>query len=526
MIFMKETPTVVIPHARSSSETMNDYVTQDSAHTAVELPEHGEIGGSPEFFSAVALRNPIYLVSADMPGSGSTTLVRGMTERLAAQQGMEPYAAHAGQFETFDDQTFQSLPTDRPCIISGVLATALGPQYATPDRPVVCIDLVSQPLITAKRVLERDGNTLADIFLRERQSILGQLALTNMRMDESYTAREQALAITAPDDPNVYRFQADTSRFSAQELIEHFAGNGDFSQYVPEWEHQALQETLATLADLRAELGDRVHRIDVTHYDHHFEAIQYNAERLKVVLYPEGIAEVRATLRKAIADCWFGLTMKEIPRFFADQDGNAVLDTESNAWTPNFYKIAEAWPALSTILKDKSVLDPFGGAGTLMNLLIARCIPRSVVASDLAYEGGTPVNDTGNTYMPTLNEQAARLVFDALPSWYRPDFTSHKGYVTADARRLPFTDNAIDYIVGDPPYGRRHPTGGLHLLLSVLGECNRVAREGSIFLVPADWPAQIEAAGHNVERLTNDVSRGLSTHPVCYIRISARDGTG
>ncbi|HEU5187483.1 MAG TPA: hypothetical protein VFT87_03190 [Candidatus Saccharimonadales bacterium] len=500
--------------------------------------------GSPEFFREVAHKNPIYLISADTPGSGSTTFVQGMSESVAARYDVKPHTIHVGQtiremtgvFERdelqdrinetgnpqiFDYAIYSSLPTDRPCIVNGELATTLGPQYIDSDRPIICIDLVSQPLIAAKRVLEREGNTVADIFRGDPPRISGQLALTNTRIAQAENMRSWASSIAKVDNPRVYRFTADTSKFSAPELIERCSGNGDFSQYVPEWEYLALQDTLATLADLRAKLGDKVHRIDVTHFNYQYEAIQYNTERLRVVLYPEGIAEVRATLRKAIVDCWFGLTMKEIPRFFEDQDGNTVLDTESGAWTPNFYKIAEAWPALSTILKDKAILDPFGGAGTLVNLLVARDIPSLAIMSDLAYKGGVPINDAGNTYLPGLNGQAARLVFDSLPSWYRPDFSPIKGYVTADARNLPFVDNAVDYIVGDPPYGRRHPTGGIDLLMSVLDECGRVSREGSIFLVPFEWPEQIERAGYKVERLTNEVSRGLSKHPVCYIKVTS-----
>jgi len=422
--------------------------------------------------------------------------------------------------QDFDRKIYESLPTDRPRIVNGELATTLGPHYLDPNRPIICIGLSSEPVIAAKRILEREGSTLADIFRGNPPVILGQLALSAARMRDAEEARARAADIARPDGSNVFRFTADTSKFSAQELIEHFSGNGDFRQYVPEWEYRGIQDTLATLTDLRAKLGDKVHRIDVTHFNYHYEAIKYNAERLRVVLYPEAIAEVRATLRKAITDCWFGLTMKETPRFFADQNGNVKLDTESEAWTPHFYKIAEAWPVLSTILKDKHILDPFAGAGTLANLLMARDIPASVVMSDLAYQGGSPVDAAGHTYLPNLNSQAARLVFDSLPSWYRPDFSPLKEYVTADARHLPFADKSFDYVVGDPPYGRRHPTGGVELMLSMLDECDRVARNGSVFLVPFEWPGQIEQAGYKVARLTNEVSRGQSKHPVCYIRVT------
>ena len=508
-----------------------------------QSPSSAETPGSPAFFREIISKNPVYLVSPNMPGSGSTTLVQGLAESIAAQSDIEPHTVHIGQTiremvgifvtehiedaikrsekpEDFDRRIYESLPAERPCIINGELATTLGPHYLGQDRPIICIELSSEPVIAAKRILEREGSTLADIFRGNPPIILGQLAVSAARTKDAREARARAAEIAKPDRANVFRFNADTSRFSAQELIDHYGGNGDFTQYVPEWEYQSIQETLATLTDLRAKLGDKVHRIDVTHFAYNYEAIKYNAERLRVVLYPEAIAEVRATLRKAITDCWFGLTMKETPRFFADQNGNMILDRESEAWTPHFYKIAEAWPVLSTILKDKHILDPFAGAGTLANLLMARDIPASVVMSDLAYQGGSPVTDQGYTYLPDMNSQSSRLVFDSLPSWYRPDFSPMKGYMTADARHLPFEDDSFDYVVGDPPYGRRHPTGGLELMADMLKECTRVAREGSIFLVPHHWPDQITRMGYTVERLTNEVSRGQSKHPVCYIRVT------
>jgi 16S rRNA G966 N2-methylase RsmD len=245
-------------------------------------------------------------------------------------------------------------------------------------------------------------------------------------------------------------------------------------------------------------------------------------DRLSVMTHPAGIAEVRATLKKSIADCWFGLMMKEAPRFFADEEGKPIIDKDSKSWTPEFYKVAEGWPVLSSLLKDKKILDPFAGAGTLINLLVARNIPESAVMSDIAYNGGKPVDKEGHTYLPVLNNQISQLLFDNLPSWYKPDFTPIRGYVTASANQLPLKDNAFDYVVADPPYGRNCATGGIGLLLGSINEFNRVATEGSILMVPVDWVKEISAAGHNVTLLTKDVSRGHSKLPVCYILVEGK----
>src|SRR5689334_13111048 len=99
-------------------------------------------------------------------------------------------------------------------------------------------------------------------------------------------------------------------------------------------------------------LDGKVHPIDVTYFEYQFESIRYNLDRLSVMTHPIGIEAVRADLKKAITDCWFGLMMKEAPRFFTNPDGETTIDTDSPKWTPEFYKIAEGWPILSTLLKD------------------------------------------------------------------------------------------------------------------------------------------------------------------------------
>lgn len=92
---------------------------------------------------------------------------------------------------------------------------------------------------------------------------------------------------------------------------------------------------------------------------------------------------------------WFGANYKRYSRFFIDHGGNLSVDNRSQRWTPEHYKIAEAWPIFSTLLKDKTILDPFAGAGTLVNLLASREIPKEVYMTDLSYEDGREAREVG-----------------------------------------------------------------------------------------------------------------------------------
>jgi 16S rRNA G966 N2-methylase RsmD len=270
-----------------------------------------------------------------------------------------------------------------------------------------------------------------------------------------------------------------------------------------------------------------MHPNDRGHFEYQYQSIRYNAERLTTMLDPTGIADLRAQLKKSITDCWFGLMMKQTPRFFKDQEGNIELDTISHGWTPEYYKIAEGWPMLSNRLKGKSILDPYAGPGTLTHLLVARGIPSEVLLSDISYEGGRPLNDKGHVYASKENSQMTQVLFDDLPSWYKPDFSPISQRLTADSRNMDhLKDNAVDYVVTDPPYGKNYSEGSLGLLLGSIPEFDRVSREGSILMVPVEWTRQIRDAGFNITLLTGDVSRGHSKLPVCYIHVHPLTGRG
>ena len=94
-----------------------------------------------------------------------------------------------------------------------------------------------------------------------------------------------------------------------------------------------------------------------------------------------------------------------------------------------------------------------------------------------------------------------------------------KGYIAADARKLPYRDGAVDFVFGDPPYGKNHPGPGIEVLFGSINELKRVSKEGAILLVPVDWVKKIRATGHIVEQLTNDLSGKKSSLSVCYIHL-------
>lgn len=79
--------------------------------------------------------------------------------------------------EAFDAQFYQNLPEDRTCVIDGKLATIAGLRYIEPtDREIVTVDLISHPLISAKRITQREtGRSFPETVLN-RDSLRGLLA--------------------------------------------------------------------------------------------------------------------------------------------------------------------------------------------------------------------------------------------------------------------------------------------------------------------------------------------------------------
>lgn len=138
--------------------------------------------------------------------------------------------------------------------------------------------------------------------------------------------------------------------------------------------------------------------------------------------------------------------------------------------------------------------------------------------TDLSYEDGRELERLGKFYAPKLNRKMWELLFDDLPSWYKPNRSIIKEPIASDVRILPFEDKTIDYIVTDPPYGK-NCSGGCDLLVDSINKMRRVTREGSILLIPTDWVDKLQTAGIEVKQLTLDVSRGLSSLATCYVYI-------
>lgn len=490
--------------------------------------------------------NEVFLISADLPGCGSSTLVSEITDRHQGE--VEPHVIRIGDAirkalnvtteaelkerlkeindpHAFDPQFYGNLPDDRLCIIDGKLATTVGPQYIDPgQREVTAVDLTGHPLTSAKRITQREtGLSFPEIIFDPEQAeqLLGRFALIKARADHDQGLRRKMH--TDVVHPVSHNHRIDTSRLSREEVVNLVVPQGvAFDEEVPDWELEALIRTAADLSSARHLFDGQIHQADDIHFRYHLEGIKYKTDRLGLMLGTRAIASVRDDLRKTIIDGWSSLMMKNAPRFFTDEDGKISMDKDSFGWTPEYYKIAEAWPIFSEVLKGKSVLDPFAGAGTLTNLLAARNIPSKIFSSDISYEGGRPLEGSGKLYAPDLNRRMWEALFDELPSWYKPDHSTIEASRTSDARQLPFQDKSIDYIVTDPPYGKNCP-GGLDLLHSSLREMKRVTKEGSILLVPEEWVDKLKEAGHSITQLTRDVSRGTSSLPTCYIYVDSRN---
>lgn len=492
------------------------------------------------------LNNEVFLISADLPGCGSSTLVSEIVERhgdevdphvirigdairkslgVTTEAELRARLEEIGDPQAFDPQFYGDLPDDRLCIIDGKLATTVGPQYINPEtRTVTAVNLTSHPLTSAKRITQREtGLSFPEIILDSDHTaqLLERFSFIKARASHDHELRKEMYTDTTY--PVSHTHSVDTSKLSREEVVDLVIPQGvSFSDEVPDWEIEALVKTATDLNSTHQLFDGNINPADDAHFKYHLEGVKYRTDRLGLVLGAKAIELVRDDLRKTIVDGWSSLMMKNAPRFFTDQEGEVSLDKDSFNWTPEYYKIAEAWPVFSEVLKGKSILDPFAGAGTLTNLLAARNIPSRIYNSDISYEGGRPLEGSGKLYLPELNRKMWEVLFDDLPSWYKPDHSVIEPSRTSDVRQLSFHDKSVDYIVTDPPYGKNCP-GGLDLLHSALPEMKRVTKEGIFLLVPEDWVGVLRENGHDIAQLTRDVSRGTSKLPTCYVYISSRD---
>jgi len=524
----------------------------------------------PELLSADNLGEyPVFLISADLPCCGSTSIAERIGQQVLSL-GFDVEAINVGKIirgklgvnnevelgqsiksvysmTEFDPEIYGKLPADKVCVVDGKFATTVGPYYIDPQRPVYSVDLTSNLLTSTKRNLGREGTPLMELLtedasvLLKRYDLLLKRAAHENNMRRLIRVATEAAISAEPTLPLIFKadgpelktetpiepvaVRINTNSMCKEEILAYFSGNPEDTKFkhVPTWELNALRDTLATLNYLKVIFDGKTHPSDRQHFNYQFEFARYNIDRLKTTLHTDGISAIRLDIKKALVDCWFGLMMKQVPRFFEDVDGNISLDEVSHAWTPEYYKVAEAWPVLKTMLKNKNILDPFGGAGTLVNLLAARGVIKSAVLSDIAYLGGQPIDNHGHTYATELNAQMSHVLFDNLPSWYKPNLDIIEKRVTANSMDLPFDDDSFDYIVTDPPYGKNHDSGGIGLTIGSLREFERVTKLGTIMLLPmqpTDWAKQISAAGYKVDLLTGDVSGGQSGYPVRYALIN------
>jgi cytidylate kinase len=485
---------------------------------------------------------PVFLVSSEAPGCGASTLC-GQIEVQMQRRGFDTVLISVGQLvremlearnefelqerldqvadpKDFDPEIYGNLPTDACVIVDGKLATTAGPQFIS-DRPIVAIDLTAPALVSAGRIVAREGGHISDPGYPER--LLDNYLAVARRSEHDVGMRDVISSEQIRHTPQV-SITLPTESYAPQELIGRvFNGVNHESVEAEAWEIEALKTAYLRLHELSYRSRSEMRPEDRIHFEHHMEAISYGIDRLGITMNQKGVAAIRTDLKSAITDCWYGLMMKKIPRFkTVDKDGVEALelDTTSPAWSPEFYKIAEGWPTIKGYLKGKTALDPYAGSGEMMNLLVARGVVSGAIFSDILYSP----DERGVCYEPRLNTEAGRLLFDGLPSWYKPDLSPILGYIAADSRRLPLRDNSVEYVFGDPPYGKNHMGPGIGTMLGSIDELCRVASEGVIMLVPVSWLEDIRAAGITAEQLTKDLSRGQSNYPVCYIHINSKEG--
>lgn len=493
-------------------------------------------------------RRTVILISATLPGSGSTTVAREIAEFLRQKYGEPEMRLVGGEvresLQSGDDASlnnnsdkvpdhlnfyhsfYQHLPENRPLIVENELAVATGPNFLMKNgedvtRPIIGITLHSLPMVSAIRIIiNREGKTLTDIISNPNHIL--SIAL-NLDKRTEYITKLLDIVMKSfkqrrlPDAV----INIDTTRFNVQEIIGFLTGNINWLTNAPDWEVDALRRIISNLEDISLTRGLFPNLKDTPHFRENIDGVIYNlTQRLLVTINPRGLSDIRENIRKMLLHTVFALLLKRAPRFLRRQNNTLEIDTISQKWTPEYYKLMVAWQTIKAYLGNKFVLDPFAGAGTFINVLTARGIVRGAVLGDISYVGGRPLNGEDVFYEPDFNTYMIHALFNILPSWYKPDCLERtKGYVTLDAIRLPFTDESFDWVIGDPPYGINLNDGGLDLLFEIIPEVLRVSRNGGFFLVPIQWVKKIREKGIEVEQLTDDLSNNNSDVPTCFIII-------
>ncbi|MDR2063326.1 MAG: hypothetical protein LBQ02_00835 [Candidatus Nomurabacteria bacterium] len=479
-------------------------------------------------------KNKIYLVSAEMPGCGSTSLCNEISRKTGASvvrigeyirknlnvnSEKELNQALSKITGGHDEQFYRELSQDTDYVVDGKMATAIGPHYldcAASD--ITSIDLTSHPLISAKRVMQRETGLSFGEIIAEDDHKHALAKMYKMVLERAAHSQDMRQSIQNSPSGHVHTHLIDTGNMPIPEAYAVLS-NEDYQSSVKDWEMEALNENINNLIVCRQALDRHLHEASAYHFKHNLERVKYRTDQLDTMLGKKAIELVRFNLKHALIDSWANLTMKSTPRFFV-HDNDAMIDTESPEFSPEYYKLAAIWPIVESALKDKIVLDPFAGSGILTNALAAKNITKKIYISDI---------DCGNAdspkraSAPELNRKAWELAFDGLPSFYRPDLSSIENISGVVAHNIPLPDKSIDYVVTDPPYGATSENDNLDLVVSNLDEMLRVSKEGVIMLIPEQYESKIQQNDRDVIKLTKDVSGGRSEIPTVYVHIKSKE---
>jgi 16S rRNA G966 N2-methylase RsmD len=484
-------------------------------------------------------KQKIYLVSAELPGCGSSSL----SKEISRQRGCGVISIGKGVREDlqvenenqlqasldrvedpmeYDRQFYQELNSDRDYVIDGKLATTVGPHFLS-DNQIVKVDLTSNYLLSAKRVIQREIGRNALTLLIDDEG--PELLLTKMnemieRANHDRNMRnsvESRLGIITGS--NIERHLFDTTIMPVKEishtLFEKSAKHDEFSDY----ELDALYDNLQSMREVGVALDrkQRLHPSDAQHLEHTLSRSEYKLKRLQATLSQEAIMGLRPDIRDGLLHGWANLFGRNAPRFNKTPEGEIVIDYDTTKYSPEYYKISELYQAFRHKFTNKTILDPFGGSGMMLNVFAARGIASEITLTDIQYD-----ESNGNVYVPNMNLQSWQLAFDNLPSWYHPKIYPVKTYAM-DARELKFPDKSFDFVVTDPPYGKNCLNGNLQIVKESIPELLRVAKEGVFMLVPEEWNDQLDDIGYSSKKITKDTSSGMSGLPTCWVQILEKE---
>jgi hypothetical protein len=268
------------------------------------------------------------------------------------------------------------------------------------------------------------------------------------------------------------------------------------SDQVDHAEIDALDSMIANLERLRQGQEPSNYPSDAVIFEHALFTIKQRAVTLPLLEQAHIVDVVRRDISHHVIDAWMAACHNKIPRFYRNDAGDVFADTSSQAWSVSYFAIAKADPALRAILKDSSILDPYSGTGLSTYTMLAKGIARTAILSDIAYENGQPITQE-KYYDPYLNAQMLEALYRGLPRQYMPELIKRTNVHSNDARSLPYSENSIDYVVTEPPYGVSCPQGDDDTFFESLPELIRVT------IIPLAWQQRVVEAGYTPQALTN-----------------------